>query len=150
MIDRTFDGLKFKRTYVGGSKKREKEIFIEVQGDESKEYENCDWVGYRNVMIKKYDDYLNVIFSWRYLFKNLSLGFAILTLALLFSYYYKSLNINFLWVIASSLSVSITCLGAYLYFLHKQKLEIRNYDFALSIMNGEIENSTGLKLKKNP
>jgi len=149
MIDRTFKDFKFKRTYIGGSKKREKEIFLEVQSDESKNRE-CDWVAYRNVNMQYFNDKLNVIFSWRYLFKNISYGFAIFTGILFFFYFYYLLNSKFLWIVGASFLISIICHLLYLWFLHKQEVELGNYNLALTIINGEIENLMRQKLKKNP
>ncbi len=150
MIDRTFDGLKFERTYMGGSKKREKQILDEVQGTEEKEYEDCDWIGFRNALTTHYDDKLNVIFSWRYLFKNLSCVVAIIALFFVGAYFYHNLNQNFLWVIGGTVLLSVIFHITYLIYLNKQESELRDYDLGLSICIGEIEKTTGITFKKNP
>jgi len=55
----------------------------------------------------------------------------------------------FLWFIGISLFMSIAFQGVYLFFLHKQQVELRNYDFALTLILAEIEKAMGLMLKKN-
>jgi len=90
-INRIFDDYKFKRNYIGGSKKREKELFDETQSDE-KTGREVDWIKYRKLLIDHFDDKLNVIFSWRILLKNIAIILAIISLIML---YIKSIDFQF-------------------------------------------------------
>ncbi|MDA3780577.1 MAG: hypothetical protein PF487_10225, partial [Bacteroidales bacterium] len=78
MIYREFNKLKFKRTYIGGSKRNENKIFNDVQGimgDNS----DCNWIEFKRLIIQYMDDKLNIIFSWKYIFNIISFIFIIIT-----------------------------------------------------------------------
>jgi len=138
MINRTFSNYKFMRTYIGGSKKKELEMFSIVQDDENNNI-NCDWFKFKRMIIFYYDDFLNVILSWR----NSLNYFSILTIllsAILFKY--KLLSLVFLLV--SIIFKIIT-------YLLKRKLnrQIKLYDFSLTITLGEIYKISGIQGNKN-
>jgi len=139
MLHRKFDNLKFKRTYIGGSKKRELEIFNEVQGTKDDNSE-CDWVEYRRIYTRYCDDTLNVILSWKYLLNKLSIIFLILTIPMIFA----SKNIG-IFLLISSLVSYIT----FKYFKVKERKSLSAYDFSLDIILSAIKQETGFEFNKN-
>lgn len=139
MIHRKFDNLKFKRTYIGGSKKRELEIFNEVQGTKDDNSE-CDWIECRRIFTQYYDDLLNVIFSWKYLIDKLSIIFIILGILMIFAG--KNISIFFL----------IISLGFYITYQIFKQIEKKNlfaYSFSLDIILSAIKQETGFEFNKN-
>ena len=77
MIHRKFSNLKFRRTFIGGSKKEELKRFAEVQGTKEDNSE-CNWLEYRQLLKTYCDDKLNILLSWIYVSKNLRLILAAL------------------------------------------------------------------------
>lgn len=138
-INRIFDNYKFKRTYIGGSKKSEKQMFDETQSDE-KTGRDVNWFEYRKLLINHFDDKLNVIFSWRILLKNIAIILAIVSLI---SLYFKNINLFVGLVILSILSQLIS-----IYLKKKENKEMGGYDFCLTITNNEIKQKTGIVLDK--
>jgi hypothetical protein len=139
MIHRTFDKMKFKRSYVGGSKQRELEIFAEVQGTKEDNSE-VNWLEYRRVFTQYSDDILNVILSWKRLMSKLSIGFLILTgVALL---------INPVLAIMTLL-VSVACRLTVQYFKHRENKSMSMYNYSLNIILSAIKNEAGLHFTKN-
>lgn len=135
MIHRKFDGLKFRRTYIGGSKQQELKSFLEVQGTKEDNSE-CDWIEYRRMLSDYLDDTLNVLLSWRYLTNVLSIVFAIIALFLTFNNIHVGLVVLFF--------SSILLLTSK--YLNRQERKILSaYDFSLDTINKE----TGLSLSKN-
>jgi hypothetical protein len=135
MVHRKFNGLKFRRTFIGGSKQEELKIFAEVQGTKEDNSE-CNWLEYRRILMQYSDDILNVIFSWRYVFGILRMVFAVLALLILFAN-----PIPAIFVLGLSGIFQIL-------FIHQKNKEMKRlsvYNFSLDIINQQ----TGLALSKN-
>jgi len=139
MIDRTFNSLKYTRTYIGGSKKKENECFKNY--DKQDEKGELNWVEYRKTWMTYYDDLLNVIFSWKLLFQKVSYVLAVIGLIELFN------NLLFGGII---IGISVIAYLVYHYFKWKQSRELGSYYFVLAIIHGEIERNYNLKLSFNP
>ncbi len=135
MIHRKFDGLKFRRTFIGGSKREELKKFAEVQGVKEDNSE-CDWLEYRRMLIKYNDDTLNIILSWKYVFGILRIIFAVLTLLISFSNPTISLFV---------LGVSAIFHTSFVVLKNKEMKRLSIYNFSLDIINQQ----TGLTLSKN-
>ena len=139
MVHRTFDNLKFKRTYIGGSKQRENETFSKVQGNKEDNSE-CDWLEYRRILTQYFDDQLNVILSWCLVLKNLSFALAIIAVIAMFINTYISFSILF---------ISIIVRGLYVYLKKKESKKLFFYNYSLDVTLNEIREQTGLELGKN-
>jgi len=135
MIHRKFDGLKFKRTYIGGSKQQELKSFQKVQGTKEDNSE-CNWLEYRRMLMHYLDDTLNIVLSW----KRVS-GIFRIVLALL------ALLISFANPIVSLFILGLSAFFHFTYIVLKNKENrlLSEYDFSLDIINQE----TGLVLSKN-
>lgn len=139
MIKRTFENLKFKRTYIGGSKQRENEIFSKVQGN-SEDNSDCDWLEYRRILMQYFDDILHVTLSWKLVTKYMSYTTMILAIYLLFQNIYA---FTVMQLISTAFYIS------YLYFRNKEKKRLFDYNFSLDITLEEIKKQTGFELSKN-
>lgn len=139
-IHRIFNELKFKRTYLGGSRKKEKELIKKIQGTEENDYDDCDWFEFRRMLMESHDDTLQVIFSYGIVMKYLSHILGILVLPALFFSIIASLIV---------LGCSILCHVAFLILRHKQRNFLLSYDFVITLINCEIQRLTGLNLIKN-
>jgi hypothetical protein len=135
MIHRKFNKLKFRRTYIGGSKQRELEIFARVQGTKEDNSE-CDWFEYRRVLMQYCDDVLNVTLSWKYVFNFMRYGFLVL-----------SFFISYLNPIYSIVTIILSIISLILFeiFKTRESRKISAYNFSLDIINQE----TGVELPKN-
>jgi len=135
MIHRNFKSRKFNRTYIGGSKQRELDLFIEVQGTKEDNSE-CNWLEYRRLLMEYCNDVLNVIVSWRDLLGKLRIVFAVLALIVSIS----SIGAGILFILLAALSHAT--------HWHLKCLELKRlseYNFSLDTINRE----TGLTLSKN-
>jgi len=139
MIHRKFNNLKFKRSYVGGSKQRELEIFAEVQGTKEDNSE-VNWFEYRRVFTLYSDDILNIVLSWKRLSLNLRTTFLILAVLSLF------INPTIALVMLGISFVSQLLLQ---YFKYKERKSLSAYDFSLNIILSAIKNESGLQFSKN-
>jgi len=137
MINRTFEGKKYRRTYIGGTKERESIKFAEVQGTKEDNSE-CDWLEYRRILTTYFDDTLHVMISWKLLLQKIS--FSVLILSVLF------VKIP---VILFTL-IGISAISQLMYFIFKLREErsLKNYDMCLSLTLSEIERQTGFQLSK--
>jgi hypothetical protein len=86
MVNRDYQYLKLKRTYIGGSKEKELEIFNHVQHGGAE----CDWIEYRRILFPYLEDELHVNFSrsvmcmiLSFIFLGISFLFILLHLAVL-------------------------------------------------------------------
>ena len=139
MINRHFENLKYTRTYIGGSKKKEDERF---ENYDKQDGENeLNWIDYRKTWIEYYDDLLNVIFSWKLLFQKVSYILGVLGLIQLF------LNT---FIGGAIVALSILTHIIFLIFKKKQSQELNDYDFTLSIIHGEIKRIYNLDMDINP
>lgn len=133
-----FNRLKFFRSYIGGSKKTEKEMFKIIQGV-NEDNSDCDWFVFRRMLYISYYDKLNVIFSWKRLLNNIKF---ILLIPTIFIYTNIIILISLLL-----LSIILHLISIYLKKLEKNTLF--NYNFCLDIILNEINKVTGLNLSIN-
>jgi hypothetical protein len=132
MIHRTFEGFKLTRIYLGGSKKKEKDIFSTVQ-DVENDYLACDWLEFRRIIVKYWDDILHVIHSWEIILKLITL-FLLISSILLFKYQHTSLIL---------FSISIIFFSIYSYIKQRRIHILKMYGFTLSITNDKIKELFG-------
>ena len=124
MINLIFDKYKFKRTYIGGSKKNELAKLMEVQ-DTNNDFKNPNIIEYRKLLTIYFNDLLNVLLSWKILMLNIS--FFLLFFSLLFLNY---TILFFLIICLSILSLQIHIIFAW--FLNKK---IKLFDMCLNILS---------------
>ena len=138
MIEIDLSENKFRRTYIGGSKKKELEIFLKVQGTKEDNSE-CDWLEYRRILKTYIEDVIHVLNSWRTVCRNES--YLMLFLAMLW--------MKFPVISYSFIGVGVLLQIAYLILTKKQRNKLRAYSACQTIILYEIEKETGLVLDKN-
>jgi hypothetical protein len=134
MVHREYDNLKFKRTYVGGSKKKEFEIFKQVQNSGG----DCDWIEYKRILLPYLEDVAHVTFSRSYIARILSVVF--MALALIFAVF------SFSVLSITCLSLSILSRFIFFSFERKTKQALMSYNISYDIVRNEIKKSTGLEI----
>lgn len=139
MIYREFNKLKFKRTYIGGSKQNELKIFNCVQGT-MKDNSDCNWFELRKLLTQYLDDILNIVLSWKYILSLLSIIFIIIGVLVSIINPYFSIPIL-------SLSLIFQLISQYLKYLVRKKLS--EYDFMFNLLLTEIKKQTGFSFNKN-
>lgn len=139
MIYREFNKLKFKRTYIGGSKQNELKIFNDVQGT-MEDNSDCDWFKFRKLLTQYLDDILNIVLSWEYVLSLLSIIFIIIAVLVSIINPYFSIPIL-------SLSLIFQLISQYLKYLVRKKLS--EYDFMFNLLLTEIKKQTGFSFNKN-
>jgi hypothetical protein len=139
MVYREFAKLKFRRTYIGGSKRCEQQIFNDIQGTKEDNSE-CDWLEYRRILTQYLDDVLNIILSWKYIFGVLQIVFIVI--AILVSTKTPSFSIPIL-------VISFIFHLLFLYFRNSERKKLSEYNFSLDIILAEINKETGFNLTKN-
>ena len=139
MIYREFNKLKFKRTYIGGSKQNELKIFNDVQGT-MEDNSDCNLFEFRKLLIQYLDDILNIILSWKYVLGLFSIIFIIIAVLVSIINLYISISIL-------SLSLIFQLISQYLKYLERKK--ISEYDFMFDILLPEIKKQTGFNFNKN-
>lgn len=135
MIHRKFNNFKFRRTYIGGSKREENRMFLEVQGTKEDNSE-CNWFEYRRMLKEYCDDKLNILVSWIYLVKYLTIATAIIGALVV------GLNIYAAAIIFGITGI-VKLVHVYLKSVEQKRLSV--YGISLDIINQE----TGLVLPKN-
>jgi hypothetical protein len=134
MIDRNYEYLKLKRTYIGGSKEKELEIFNHVQhgGPE------CDWFEYRRILFPYLEDELHVNFSRSIMSKTLS--FILLGISFL-------LGVSHL-AILSLITVSLAILFRVLIKFFEKKITetLSSYNMSIDIVKNKIKIMSGLDI----
>jgi len=135
MINKTFEGKKYWRTYIGGSKEQELAIFLKVQGTKEDNSE-CDWFEYRRILSEYIDDNLHVLVSWKILTQKI--GIILLVSSLLF----LKLPIIFFTLIG----LSLVFMGIHIVLKSRQDKKLSDFDMCLSITLDEIRKTTGLEL----
>jgi hypothetical protein len=129
-----FDTLKFRRTYIGGSKKRELEIFKKVQGlDESGS--ETDWLEYRRIFTTYSYDLLIVLMSWRFVLNIIS--YVLLAIAIL-------ITLVNLYVSLTILVLGIVSRLIYIWIKSKEFEQLFAHDLVLKIVSDKIRICTGL------
>lgn len=128
---------KYRRTYIGGSKKKEDEIFLKVQGTKE-DNSDCDWIEYRRLLqIYKKDVFL-VLSSWKQTL--LYESYVMLFIALLWMKYSTLVYI--------SIGLGVLFQIAYLILKRKENKKIRQFNMCQTILLDEIRKTTGLDLDK--
>jgi hypothetical protein len=135
MIHRKFKNLKFRRSYIGGSKQEELKRFIEVQGTKEDNSE-CNWFEYRRMLKEYCDDRLNILLSWKLVIKNITLILVIIGVLIV------GLNVYGAAIIFGFAGI-LKLVHWYLKGLEQKRLF--EYGLSLDIINQE----TGVVLAKN-
>lgn len=134
MINKAYSKYKYRRTYIGGSRKLELASIISAQGY-NEDNSDCNWIEYNRQLSEIFYDRLHVLFSWKSLSTEL---FQILTLLYIIPSN-SSIRITISTAMVLSLIASIT-LSHYL----NKKLKI--YNICISISHIELFKQTGIKL----
>jgi hypothetical protein len=134
MINKDYKYLKFKRTYTGGSKEKELEIFKYVQNVDGE----CDWIEYRRILFPYLEDVMHVAFSRSLISKNLSFIF------MGFSFFLGLFHSTVLSIII--LLLSILCRVLFIFFKRKIKETLSSYNMSVNIVKTEIKILTGLDI----
>lgn len=134
MINRVYNGYKYRRTYIGGSRKSELASIISTQGycDDNSD---CNWIEYNQQLSHVIYDRLHVLFSWESLFVE---SFQILTLL-----YLIPSNATIHSVIST---VMILSLITSIILSHYLRIKLKIYNICLSISRDELFKQTGIKL----
>jgi hypothetical protein len=128
---------KYRRTYIGGSKKKEDEIFLKVQGTKE-DNSDCDWLEYRRLLKTYRDDILLVFDSWKGFFLRESYAFLICSLIFI--------KIHILFMIC--MGVAILLQLVYHLIKRKEKNKIKHFNMCEAVLLNEIKKATGLNLEK--
>lgn len=134
MIEREYESLKFKRTYSGGSKKKEFEIFKQVQNAGG----NCDWIAYKRILFPYFEDVIHVTFSHAYIAKILSVVFIAFSLSLVLHHL----------VILSIITLLLSTFSRILFiiFERKTKQALMSYKLSYTVVKNEVKKTTGLEI----
>jgi hypothetical protein len=134
MIDRTYQYLKLKRTYLGGSKEKELEIFYHVQHDGAE----CDWIEYRRILFPYLEDELHVNFSRSIVSTRLSFIFLGFSFLLGLSHF----------IILSLITFSLALLFRFLIIFFKNKIteNLCAYNMSSDIIKNEIKIISGFDI----
>ena len=133
-INRNYKNLKLLRTYTGGSKEKELEIFMQVQNVGGE----CDWIEYRRILFPYLEDVLHINFSRSIVTKILSytfMGFAFLL---------GLLHLAVLSILILSLSISFRAL--FVYYKKKIKEAKLSYNLSVVTIKREIKNLIDLDI----
>ncbi len=133
-MHREYTTLKFKRTYIGGSRKIENQAFAEAQGVQN-DCSDCDWLRYRQLLIEYFEDKIHVIFSWLILTNVLSFIF----LGLLILYF-----LHPLFIISFPLSIIFQLIHIYLKYRLKKRLG--DYNYCITTVQDQIKRVLGFEL----
>jgi len=136
MINENYKYLKFKRTYLGGSKEKELKIFMQVQNTDGNG--TCDWIEYRRILFPYIEDVLHVNFSRSHASKKIS--FILLGVSFL---------LGLLHATALSVVVVILAIGfraLYTYFEHMISETQSSHNLSTGIVKKQIKNLTGLDI----
>ena len=138
--DKTFEGLKFKRSYIGGTKQSESNLFDVVQ-DVKNDYENVDYIKYREMLIHYGNDILHIMISYELVLKHISIALSLLTI-----YMVITLTNSLIFIIP--LIISIISGISFIYLRNKGRKRLAQYWTCIDIVNSEIETQTTYKLPK--
>src|ERR1035437_1934708 len=128
---------KYRRTYIGGSKKKEEEIFLKVQGIKE-DNSDCDWLEYRKLLGIYKKDFFLVFSSWKHILQYEN--YVMLFIALLLIKY----NTLFYTLIGLGVLLQI----AYLIVKYKENKKIKHFNMCETVLLNEIKKVTGLNLEK--
>jgi hypothetical protein len=134
MISENYKYLKFKRTYLGGSKEKKLQIFMQVQNTDGNG--TCDWLEYRRILFPYLADELHVNFSRSVVSKKLS---------------FILLGISFLLILlhATALSIATIILAVgfnalHQYFEHRISETQSSHNLSITIIKKQMKNLFGL------
>lgn len=130
-IDRNYNYLKFRRTYIGNSKKNELKVFSEVQN-------NLNWIEYRKILFQYFEDLLHVYFSCSYLSNIISftlLGISIFSL---------TLGILIVTHITTMLAIMFQLLNYHFKYLIKKTF--LSYNISNVIIKNQLNKTYGLNI----
>ena len=128
---------KYRRTYAGGSKKKELELFLKVQGTKE-DHSDCDWLEYRRILFTYLKDVIIVLYSWK-------------QYCLYESYLFLFLSIIFLkiqYALFILLGIAIIFQILHFVFSKKEKEFLRAYDMSQTLLLSEIKKRLGFDLDK--
>jgi hypothetical protein len=128
---------KYRRTYAGGSRKKENEIFLKVQGTKG-DNSDCDWLEYRRILLAYLKDIIIVLSSWK-------------QYCLIESYLFLISSIIFFktqYALFILLGIAIIFQTLYFIFSEKEKEFLRAYDMSQTILLSEIRKNLGFDLDK--
>ena len=134
MINRVYSKYKYRRTYIGGSRKSELASIVSAQGHND-DNSDCNWIDYNKQLSEIFDDRLHVLFSWKSLTIEL---FQILTLL-----YIIPSNSSIRLTISTAMVLSLITSITLSHFLNKR---LKIYDICISISHIELFKQTGIKL----
>jgi len=134
MENRNYEYLKFKRTYTGGSKAKELEIFDRVQNTN----DCCDWIEYRRILFPYLEDMLHVNFSRSFIAKKLS--FLFLGLSFLLGFFHVTILSIIVLLLAIIFRISLFS------FERKIRETQLSYNMSIGIVKNEIKIMTGLDI----
>ena len=128
---------KYRRTYAGGSRKKENEIFLKVQGTKG-DNSDCDWLEYRRILLAYLKDVIIVLSSWK-------------QYCLIESYLFLFSSIIFLktqYALFILLGIAIIFQILHFIFSKKEKEFLRAYDMSQTLLLNEIKKRLGFDLDK--
>lgn len=128
---------KYRRTYAGGSKKKELELFLKVQGTKE-DHSDCDWLEYRRILLAYLKDVIIVMFSWK-------------EYCMVESYLFLFSSIIFLkiqYALFILLGIAIIFQILHFIFSEKEKKYLKSYDISQTILLSEIKRRMGFNLDK--
>jgi hypothetical protein len=134
MINENYKYLKLKRTYLGGSKEKELEIFMHVQNTDGNG--TCDWMEYRRILFPYIEDELHVNFSRSLTSKRLC--FILLGI----SGFFGLLHITALFI--TTLILAIVFNALHQYFEHKISETQSSHNLSISIVKKQMKSLFGL------
>jgi hypothetical protein len=129
--------IKYRRTYAGGSKKKEKELFKKVQGTKE-DQSDCDWLEYRRMLLIYLKDVITVLSSWK-------------EYCMIESYLFLFFSIIFLktqYALFILLGIGIIFQILCFIFFQKEKKYLKSYDISQTILLSEIKKRIGFDLNK--
>ena len=136
MINRNYEYLKLKRTYIGGSKEKELEIFSQVQNIDGNG--TCDWIEYRRILFPYFEDVMHINFSRSFASKRLA--YALLGISFLLGF----LHLTVFSVIVILFSVLLRVLN--IFFEKKITETLSSYNISVPVIKREIKILTGLDM----
>jgi hypothetical protein len=129
--------IKYRRTYAGGSKKKEKELFKKVQGTKE-DQSDCDWLEYRRMLLIYLKDVITVLSSWKEYCMIESYLF------LFFSIIFLKTQYTLFILLGIGIIFQILCF----IFFQKEKKYLKSYDISQTILLSEIKKRIGFDLNK--
>jgi len=137
MINKLFNGYKFKRTYIGGSIKDENYTFQLIGGVEE-DGSDCDWIEWKNLWETYFNDILQILFTWKVLTLRISLGLILASIL-----FFKFSVISYVLI-----GFSVLLMLIHFIFNIREKRMKGAYDLTLGVCDYNIKALYGL-IKKS-